>query len=107
MSTLQDIIYKGDKATFVHWQDNTQTLQYVHDVKNSTDRGMIRSDNPDGFNGQHVGEIPVLEYLRIIAIRPELGTDDKLLYRWLMSDEGAGYRIASGEKTRCANIIIK
>ena len=101
MSTLHSIFHDGDKTTFVHRQDNTETLRLVDHIKRTTDRGF----NPERTR-QHIGEIPMLEYLRITTLRPELN-DGKQLEKWLMSDEGAGYRISSGQKARCANIIIK
>jgi hypothetical protein len=106
MSTLQNMWTEGDKAYFLHKSDNTEILDNIKRIKETTDRGMIRPTHADGFSGQLVGSIPALEYLRITAINPELHDTNRLM-KWLNTDEGAGYRIASGQKARCANIIIK
>ena len=101
MDTLQDISFHGDEFYINHLSDNRPLLAHNHELRQQGNNGWSKCRT-----FQKIGSIPALEYVKLCKLNPELKEPAKL-EKWLMSWEGAGYRIAEDNPHKCANIIIK
>jgi hypothetical protein len=102
METLANYSENSEMFSMTHVADNRPVLNAIKQYKqNSTANGWSA-----GRTKQLIGLIPALEYVRMCKINPELKDPNKL-EKWLMSWEGAAYRIAEDGRHKSANIIIK
>lgn len=101
MNTLVDFEMNSEFITMRHMSDNRTVLKAIKEEREQNNNGWSQDRTM-----QKIGVIPALEYVRLCKINPELRDPNKL-EKWLMSWEGAGYRVAEDSPHRCANIIIK
>lgn len=95
------INFTPEEFQITHFADNRAVLRAVKEEREKGNNGWTANRQ-----FQKIGSIPALEYARLIRINPEL-KDGKALEKWLMSDAGAGYRVANDNPHRCTQIIIK
>ena len=100
-NTLQDLSFIGDNFYLTHRSDNRELLKHLKVEREQGNNGWSKDRS-----FQKIGSIPALEYFKMCKINPEL-KDAKKLEKWLMSSEGAGYRIAEDGRHRSSQIIIK
>lgn len=86
---LISVTEEGDKLNFLHAQDNRPIMAAVQDIRETTDRGFTKERK-----FQHVGRIPYYEWMKLCGINPAL-KDPNELEKWLYTDEGEAYRIAT------------
>lgn len=97
---LIDVQAIDDNLQFTHVQDVRPIIAAVQDIKATTDRGFTQERK-----FQHIGRVPYYEWMRLCQINPAL-KDPNELEKWLYSEEGEAYRIATKTHTSGSGLQI-
>lgn len=97
---LIDVQAVDENLHFTHMQNVTPIIDAVQDIKQNSDRGFTKERK-----FQHIGRVPYYEWMRLCQINPAL-KDPNELEKWLYTDEGEAYRIATKNHVTGSGIQI-
>lgn len=88
----------GDNIIFTHVQDIAPVMDIAEDLRLHTDNGWT-----DTRNMQCLADIPDIVFFN----HPEFYNDDNALRKWLESDEGRPFRVATPKNKITSRVRVK